>query len=354
MHKYNNGLPWYRMTRPLFNSGFEDDEFWAYGVDGFNEVLDGVIGKNVFVYDKRIYKEPQTVRAIVQNVTSDVITNTYIRQILCNIGVLKCGQYIRIGDDYWLVSSFPDNNGIYEKAVLWKCRYSVKFVSPITGEIVEYPTYSYNSTQYGTGESYRPNITVSESQHLIFLPYNEETVLLDTRFRFIMDRNTEHPSVFRITQVDTTSNATGHNNENGIIQWSCVETQFNEETDSKEFMVADYYKKESTPPTSESNDDAVYRIAIHDMDGDCLLPIGTSKELMVECYDAENRVTDLIPYSISITQNGNAISISEQSPGRIIVTANDDYDFVGSRVVIQADSDDGSCIARIELQITNW
>ena len=36
---------WYRMTRPLFNSGFEDDEFWAYGQDGFQEVLDSFIGE---------------------------------------------------------------------------------------------------------------------------------------------------------------------------------------------------------------------------------------------------------------------------------------------------------------------
>lgn len=41
---------WYRMTRPLFNSGFEDDEFWAYGQDGFQEVLDSFIGSDVLIY----------------------------------------------------------------------------------------------------------------------------------------------------------------------------------------------------------------------------------------------------------------------------------------------------------------
>lgn len=44
---------WYRMTRPLFNSGFEDDEFWAYGQDGFQEVLDSFIGSDVLIYGDR-------------------------------------------------------------------------------------------------------------------------------------------------------------------------------------------------------------------------------------------------------------------------------------------------------------
>ena len=110
---------WYRMTRPLFNSGFEDNEFWAYGQDGFQEVLDSFLGSDVLIYDKRISTSPQEVRAIVQNKTSDVFNSTTVRQILCNIGILKCGQYVKFEDAFWLVVTLPDNNRIYEKAVLF-------------------------------------------------------------------------------------------------------------------------------------------------------------------------------------------------------------------------------------------
>ena len=44
---------WYRMSRPLFNSGMEDDEFWAYGQDGFQEQLNSVLGCDVLVYEDR-------------------------------------------------------------------------------------------------------------------------------------------------------------------------------------------------------------------------------------------------------------------------------------------------------------
>lgn len=70
---------WYLMSKPVYNSGFEDDEFYAYGIDGFNEVLYSFLGKDIEVYDKCIYKKPKKVRAIIQNVTSDVITSSYIR-----------------------------------------------------------------------------------------------------------------------------------------------------------------------------------------------------------------------------------------------------------------------------------
>ena len=71
---------WYKMIRPLFNSGYEDDEFWAYGQDGFNEVLDSFIGSDVEIYDKSVAKTPKAVRAIIQNVTGDAQSSTLVRR----------------------------------------------------------------------------------------------------------------------------------------------------------------------------------------------------------------------------------------------------------------------------------
>lgn len=256
---------WYRMTRPLFNSGFEDDEFWAYGQDGFQEVLDSFIGSDILIYDKAIGTEPQQVRAIVQQKTSDVYNSTTVRQILCNIGILRCGQYVKHDGAFWLVSSLPDNNRIYEKAVLWKCKYSIRFVSPLTGEIVEYPVYSTNSTQYGTGEAGKTQMTVGEDQHLIYLPYNEETIMLDAQTRFLMDKNKVDPTAYRITRVDPISYAVGDERaEDGLIQWAVLEDQFNAATDNAELMVADYYT--SVPGGTEETSGASVHITLTDLD----------------------------------------------------------------------------------------
>ena len=272
------------MTRPLFNSGFEDDEFWAYGQDGFQEVLDSFIGSDVLIYDKAIGTEPQQVRAIVQQKTSDVYNSTTVRQILCNIGILRCGQYVKHDGAFWLVSSLPDNNRIYEKAVLWKCKYSIRFVSPLTGEIVEYPVYSTNSTQYGTGEAGKTQMTVGEDQHLIYLPYNEETIMLDTQTRFLMDKNKVDPTAYRITRVDPISYAVGDERaEDGLIQWAVLEDQFNAATDNAELMVADYYT--SVPGGTEETLGASVHITLTDLDGDFKIAGGETKQIRVQVLD---------------------------------------------------------------------
>lgn len=137
----------------------------------------------------------------------------------------------------------PDNNKMYEKAIAWQCKYSIKFVSPTSGEIVEYPVYDINSTQYGSGETSEDHLTLGTSQHLIYIPYNEETIKLDSGFRFLIDKNRDNPTAYRLAQVDPGGYSCGK--DDGLIQWTIVESQFDEKTDSKELMVADYLANRS-------------------------------------------------------------------------------------------------------------
>lgn len=343
---------WYRMTRPLFNSGFEDDEFWAYGQDGFQELLDSAIGSDVLIYDKSIQKEPITVRAIVQNKTSDVYNSTVVRQILCNIGVLKCGQYVEYEGAMWLVSALPDNNRIYEKAVLWKCKHTIRFISPLTGEIVKYPVYSTNSTQYGTGELEKTYMTVGEDQHLIYIPYNEETIKLDDQFRFLMDKNRESPSAYRITRVDPVSYAVGdERNEDGLIQWAVLQTQFNEATDSKELMIADYFPQkpeEVVPPAGQSG------LVLTDLDGDQMLAIGETKQIQVKCVLPDGTETQISDYRMEYDFAGGAASVVSDNAGLITLQAANNQSFVGKTIKIRAISDTLNSDTTIMIQIVNW
>ena len=343
---------WYRMTRPLFNSGFEDDEFWAYGQDGFQELLDSAIGSDVLIYDKSIQKEPITVRAIVQNKTSDVYNSTVVRQILCNIGVLKCGQYVECEGAMWLVSALPDNNRIYEKAVLWKCKHTIRFISPLTGEIVKYPVYSTNSTQCGTGELEKTYMTVGEDQHLIYIPYNEETIKLDDQFRFLMDKNRESPSAYRITRVDPVSYAVGdERNEDGLIQWAVLQTQFNDATDSKELMIADYFPQkpeEVVPPAGQSG------LVLTDLDGDQMLAIGETKQIQVKCVLPDGTETQISDYRMEYDFAGGAASVVSDNAGLITLQAANNQSFVGKTIKIRAISDTLNSDTTIMIQIVNW
>lgn len=343
---------WYRMTRPLFNSGFEDDEFWAYGQDGFQEVLDSFIGSDVFIYDKTIDSEPQQVRAIIQQTTSDVYNSTTVRQILCNIGILKCGQYVKYDGAFWMVSALPDNNRIYEKAVLWKCLHSVRFISPVTWKIVEYPVYSTNSTQYGTGEAEKTQLAVGADQHLIYVPYNQETIMLDTQTRFLMDKNRVNPSAYRITRVDPISYAVGDERmEDGLIQWAVLEDQFNPATDNAELMVADYYAPISGGSEEIGGDGA--KITLTDLDGDFELAVGETKQIRVEILDDDGAPVLPLQYRLEYDFAGVA-EIVENSDGLITLKASDNFEYVGMQIELKAIDDISGSEAVITIQIVNW
>lgn len=345
---------WYRMTRPLFNSGYEDDEFWAYGQDGFHEVLDSFIGSDVLIYDKSIAKEPIRVRAIVQQKTSDVFNSTMVRQILCNIGILKCGQYVEYDGSYWLVSSFPDNNRIYEKAVLWKCKHTLRFISPLSGGVVEYPVFSTNSTQYGTGEEARAQVTVGDDQHLIYLPYNEETILLDNNFRFLMDKNLKDPTAYRVTRVDPVSYAVGDDRyDDGLIQWAVIQTQFNEETDDRDKMVADYYKASDGSEEKNPAEDG-FTLVLTDLDGDYRLAIGEEKRITVSAFDANGKEIEDFAYRMEYDFADGAASVASHDGNTIVIRATEDQSFIGKSIVIHAVNDTLGCWADLLVRIVGW
>ena len=343
---------WYRMTRPLFNSGFENDEFWAYGQDGFQEVLDSFIGSDVLIYDKTIHAEPQQVRAIIQNKTSDVYNSTTVRQILCNIGILRCGQYVKDDGAFWMVSALPDNNRIYEKAVLWKCKHPIRFISPLTGKIVEYPVYSTNSTQYGTGEAGKTHMNVGEDQHLIYIPYNEETIMLDDQFKFLMDKRKDKPTAYHITRVDPVSYAVGSERaEDGLIQWSVLEDQFNIQTDNAELMVANYYATVSGG--TEETPGADTQLTLTDLDGDFKLAGGETKQIRVQLLDASGN--PIVPFDYRLEYDfAGAASIVDETDGIITVQASEDSAFIGKRIELKAVNDTLGCEAVIKIQVVNW
>lgn len=96
---------WYLMSQPLFNSGFEGDEFSAFAQGGFEEILDSPLADEIEIYEKTLSATPVSARAIIQGVTADNYNNSVLRQFLCKIGTLRSGQYIKARGHMWLVYS---------------------------------------------------------------------------------------------------------------------------------------------------------------------------------------------------------------------------------------------------------
>lgn len=233
---------WYLMSRPLFNSGLEKEEFENYSQDGFSELLESFISSDIEVYNQN-FTLLQSLKAIIQNVTADAESSSFIRQILIPIGNLKTGYYVKYNDSFWLIKDIVDNNGVYEKAIMFFCNYKINFISDVSSEIVSYPGHMKNATQYNSGETAREQETIGSSKFLMFIPYNEKTIKIDHGKRFLIDKNHDNPTAFEITQVDTISH--NFSDDFAVIRWTLLESQFNTKTDNKELMIADYYKSEN-------------------------------------------------------------------------------------------------------------
>lgn len=233
---------WYLMTKPLFNSGYEKEEFENYAKDGFSELLESFISSDVYIYKTNDFSKSEITKAIIQNVTTDSDYNDFIRQILVPIGSIKVGYYVKYNGFYWLIKDIVDNNKIYEKSIMFHCNYNLRFISDISEKIVNYPVYMKNATQYNSGENTREIETIGSSKFLIYIPYNQETIKINHGKRFLIDRNTHNPTAFEVTQVDTISY--NYDYKAGVIRITVVENQFNSKTDNKDLMVADYYKQE--------------------------------------------------------------------------------------------------------------
>lgn len=225
---------WYLM-KPTTLGGFENAEFDGWHTTFETDILTSFAATDVLIYGDRMINEPRGIRAVVQASTEDSYNQMKVRQILCSIGNIVCGDLLFIEDRWWIVISLVDNNGVYEKAILYYCNVMLNLTSPITLETVTYPVCVHNATQYNSGERARDYMTVTSSQRLIYFPYNEETVLLDNDYRILMDRNPMYPSAWKIAQADTENDFwDGH----GIVRIMAVEDE-TAPTDDKELMLAD-------------------------------------------------------------------------------------------------------------------
>lgn len=223
-----------------FISDVEDEEFEDFAHDSFEEILHSFLHEKIKIYRSRMTDEPIVTEAVIQNDITDNPEFTYMRTLLVREDLdLQCGNYIEREDGtVWLVPYLPGTNGIFKKVYIWFCNHTMRFLSPVTGKPVAYWAHTENATKYNSGEREGNKMAIGTTQHIIYVPNNEETILVNNGDRFLFDVNMQHPTAVRITQVDSTSYAYG--NEVNLVRWTVLEDQYNPLTDNIELGIANY------------------------------------------------------------------------------------------------------------------
>jgi hypothetical protein len=112
--------------------------------------------------------------------------------------------YDSTSDEYLICTESFNINDIHWQGKFTLCNWILKWQNK-NGDILEYPCYDTNATQYNSGEQSNRVFTIGSSQHLVILPYDENTVILKYPQRFFLDRDFEHPTSYMVTQNDSTS-----------------------------------------------------------------------------------------------------------------------------------------------------
>ena len=219
---------------------------------------------------------------------------------------------------YWICTEVMCKSGLYYDGKLTRCNNILKWQDE-NQHIFEYPVFDINSTQYNSGEFGDKTMTLGSSQHLLTVVADENTIALNHGHRFFWDRNTVDPTVFKLTQNDTTA----VNYDRGIVKLTVTEDQYNPKTDSIENWLCDYFKVSTVTITYSGNP---------------TIRVGGTKTLNV---DTTGTVTWSVESDVgaTITPNGNSVKVK----------CPNDMSFVDKTITVKATvgSDVGECILTI-------
>lgn len=233
---------WYLMNSPNNYSGYENEYMSDYSTDSFGELLDTFVGEDVTIYNSAL-TDSTTIKAIA----SDKLGNTSLKKnelaLLLPLNSCTTGMYVKYKNKYWLVTSYVNDNSIYQKTIVTQCTYTLKFQHPTTGAILSYPCITSNRIQ-GTGDKQTSVMTLPDGRKLVIIPYDESTILLQNNdsktWRFFIDNHPITPRVYKLSFVDTTSSV-------GLIELYCDEDKYNQLTDNVILGVCDYEPTTDTP-----------------------------------------------------------------------------------------------------------
>ena len=206
---------------------------------------------------------------------------------------------------YWICTEVMCKSGLYYDGKLTRCNNILKWQDE-NKHIFEYPVFDINSTQYNSGEFGDKTMTLGSSQHLLTIVADENTIALNQGHRFFWDRNTVDPTVFKLTQNDTTA----VNYDRGIVKLTVTEDQYNPKTDSIENWLCDYFKVSTVTITYSGNP---------------TIRVGGTKTLKVD-------TTETVAWSVdsdigaTIIPDGNSVKVK----------CTNDINYVGKNIIVKA------------------
>lgn len=303
---------WYLMTpetRPNITGGFENDAFLDYKEDAFAEALSTDIAKTVILCNSDM-TEIGEIRVIIMDNLANTQLKSMERSVFAVIGTLKAGMYIKFENQYWLISGYPGNNGVCEKATAILCQYELIWQDD-DGKIIRRWANFTSASKYDNGRSGNSTIILTSNNFTIWIPEDDDGTTLDGRRVFIDRVKTGQlpTKVFEITRSDDVLYLFGKDH-GGILSFIADKDELNKVTDRQDLWICNYKSPTTStlPPSEPDNPTTSVTIT-----GGDTLRYGRAKTWTVTFSDSENQpnFTWNVESDFKITQNitGNKIQL---------------------------------------------
>lgn len=299
-------------SRELLRETFQDDASYRLGIYIWEL---GRIGKEAFEdcnpIEIRIFKRTYS----AANGVTMKFQTLFDTQI--SVGDVV---YDSRSNEYMICTESFNIDDVHWQGKFTLCNWILKWQNS-NGDILEYPCYDINATQYNSGEQGGKQLTIGSSQHMIILPYDENTVILKSPQRFFLDRDTEHPTCYIVTQNDSTSYNFG---KKGIVRVTLLETPHNPDTDRDDLGICDYMEKESL--ATDNSLGILVAKSVISYETTVIKSGGSSQIFTGKFFDGNgNEVTGVETHWNIICPFSNVLKVKESENKLIIGIDNDDY-----------------------------
>ena len=146
------------------------------------------------------------------------------------------GSILSYDGDYWMCLSCLDYHKQYLKGLFQRCNYKLKWQNE-KAEIIERWVISQDASAYNSGVEGNKTLQYGSDQIMIYIPCDSETIKMPRDKRFMIDINTDFPTTYKLTRIDTTSRTI---NGVGYFIWLLTESQLDEQKDNIALMLCDY------------------------------------------------------------------------------------------------------------------
>lgn len=330
-------------TKELLRETFADDPSYMYGVYFWKLGL-------------KEYSKESPIEIRLYGRTFSAANGTTVKfQTLYDTPVVVGDVIYNSKENQYLICTEAFNiDNIHFKGKFTLCNWILKWQNK-DGDILEYPCYDMNATQYNSGEQSNSHFTIASSQHMVTLPSDENTIELCSPQRFYLSKSVVNQSTYIVTQNDSTSHNYG---KKGLVKLTLFAHPNNVDTDRPDLGICDYVDMSAGSVhagTTIENFNCRASKSVIEYDTSIIKSGGDSKIFIGKFYDDKgNEVANIEPHwtvvcdfydKLKIEEFDNCISIGidddfyiDEDFKLVCSSKDDESNIIPSTLIIKIDS----------------